>query len=165
LSQAIRIRPADPSDVPQIYAYIVELAEYERAPDKVFGTPDLLADALFGSDPSAEALIAEIDGAAVGMAVFYRTFSTWECRPGIWLEDLYVPVAQRRAGIGAALLSELARITVQRGCVRLEWVALNWNAPALDFYEKLGAGRLEDWNVHRLEGDALARVAQGPVAR
>jgi GNAT superfamily N-acetyltransferase len=165
LSQAIRIRPAGPSDVPQIYAFIVELAEYERSADQVFGTPELLAESLFGPQPAAEALIAELEGAAAGMAVFYRTFSTWECRPGIWLEDLYVPVARRRSGVGAALLSELARITVERGCVRLEWVALNWNAPALDFYEKLGAGRLEEWNVHRLEGQALTRVAEGPVAR
>jgi GNAT superfamily N-acetyltransferase len=160
LSSAVHIRDAEREDVELIYAWIVELADYERARDHVTGTPELLAEAVFGRSPWAEALIAELDGRPAGFALFYPTFSTWECRPGIWLEDLYVPQAQRRAGVGRALLSHLSRLAVQRGCARLEWAALEWNTPALDFYERLGAERLEEWRVHRLNGDALERVAR-----
>jgi GNAT superfamily N-acetyltransferase len=155
------IRPATADDVEQIYAFIVELAEYERAPEQVTGTPALLADALFGPEPSAEALVAQRDGQTIGMAVFHGTFSTWECRPGIWLEDLFVPPRFRRGGVGGALLARLAAITVERGRTRLEWNALDWNDPALSFYEQLGAQRLSEWELHRLDGDALARVAAG----
>ncbi|HET8977878.1 MAG TPA: GNAT family N-acetyltransferase [Solirubrobacteraceae bacterium] len=157
----VRIRPATPDDVDLIYAFIVELAEYERAPEEVTGTPELLAESLFGAAPSAEALIAELDGTPAGFAVFHGTFSTWECRPGIWLEDLYVPERFRRAGIGRALLRHLAAVTVERGCTRLEWTALDWNTPALAFYEGLGASRLSAWELHRLDGEALRRVAAG----
>ena len=90
--------------------------------------------------------------------MFHGTFSTWECRPGIWLEDLYVPPEHRRAGVGGVLLAHLARLTVERGCTRLEWNALDWNTPALDFYERVGAPRLSDWELHRLDG-ALQRSA------
>jgi GNAT superfamily N-acetyltransferase len=166
LGVELRIRDARREDVGLIYGWIVELAEYERAPDQVRGTPELLEDALFGPRPSAEALIAETraDGGGwqpAGFAVFHSTFSTWECRPGIWLEDLYIPPAGRRAGVGGALLSHLAGITVARGHTRLEWAALDWNTPALDFYVKIGAARLDEWKVHRLDGEALARVAGG----
>jgi GNAT superfamily N-acetyltransferase len=170
LSVELRIRDARREDVGLIYGWIVELAEYERAPDDVHGTPELLEDALFGPRPSAEALIAETrddEGPwqPAGFAVFYPTFSTWECRPGIWLEDLYIPPAGRRAGVGGALLSHLAAITVARGYTRLEWAALDWNTPALDFYDKIGAARLNEWKIHRLDGDALARVAGGAGSR
>jgi GNAT superfamily N-acetyltransferase len=157
----VAIRPARPADVELIYALIVELATYERAPDQVVGTPEMLAHALFGPRASAEALIAELAGRPVAFALFHGTFSTWECRPGIWLEDLYVPPEHRRHGIGRALLAELARITIERGCARLEWTALEWNTPALDFYARLGARRLSDWDNHRLDGEALRRVADG----
>ena len=142
---------------------IVELAEYERAPGQVRGNPGLLREALFGERPTAEALIAELDGRPAGLALFHGTFSTWECRPGIWLEDLYVPPAQRRAGVGGALIAHLARFTVQRGYTRLQWAALDWNRMALDFYDKLGATRLHEWKIHRLDGDALVRVAAVPA--
>ena len=161
MSAGVRIRAAEPPDVRQMFAWVVELAEYERARDQVTGTPALLEHALFGSRPTAEALIAELDGEPVGFALFHGSFSTWECRPGLWLEDLYVPPRHRRAGVGAALLAELAAITVQRGCTRLEWAALDWNAPALQFYEKLGAKRLAEWDIHRLDGAGLTRVARG----
>jgi GNAT superfamily N-acetyltransferase len=161
LSGPVRIRAAERTDVEQIFAWIRELAEYERAPDAVTGSPELLREALFGERPVAEAVMAELDGSAVGFAVFHSTFSTWECRPGIWLEDLYVPEAHRRSGVGLALLSWLARTTLERGCARLEWAALDWNTPALRFYEKLGATRLHDWDMHRLDGSTLARVAEG----
>jgi GNAT superfamily N-acetyltransferase len=161
LTAALNIRAARPGDVEQIYAHIVELAEYERSADQVTGTPELLCEALFGEAPSAEAVVAERDGAVVGFALFHGTFSTWECRPGIWLEDLYVPPDERRGGVGGRLLAELARITVERGCARLEWNALDWNDPALSFYAKLGAGRLSEWELHRLDGEDLRRVADG----
>jgi GNAT superfamily N-acetyltransferase len=156
---AVRVRPAESGDVPQIYGFIRELAEYERAPDAVTGTVELLHEALFGAAPSAEALIAEISGAAAGFALFHGTFSTWECRPGLWLEDLYVPPSQRRAGVGGVLLSAVAAVAVERGCARLEWNALDWNDPALRFYATLRARRLSEWELHRLDGEALARVA------
>jgi GNAT superfamily N-acetyltransferase len=168
LSAQVRIREARTDDVGLIFGWIVELAEYERAPEQVRGTPDLLEEALFGADPTAEAVIAEthegdVDWEPAGFALFHLTFSTWECRPGIWLEDLYVPPAQRRAGIGGALIAHLARVTVQRGYTRLQWAALDWNRMALDFYDKIGATRLHEWKIHRLDGDALARVAGGPA--
>jgi GNAT superfamily N-acetyltransferase len=142
-----------------LFSMVVALATYERAPERVAGSPELLSEALFGADPAAEALVAEIDGTAVGFALFYRTFSTWQCRPGIWLEDLFVPEEQRGTGVGFALLRELARITVSRGYTRLEWAALDWNEPALNFYERIEARRLDEWVMHRLDGDALARLA------
>lgn len=142
-----------------IFSMIVELATYERARHAVTGDERLLAQALFGAHPAAEAVIAELGDASVGFAVFHGTFSTWECRPGIWLEDLYVPPEHRRAGVGRALLAHLAATAIQRGCARLEWAALDWNEPALRFYDKLGATRLEQWRMHRLDGAALAHVA------
>lgn len=181
MSVEVSIRDAVRDDIALIFGWILELADYEDAPDQVTGSPELLEDALFGPTPSAEALIAQTradggpdisggggSGASgggagawepVGFALFHGTFSTWECRPGLWLEDLYVPPVHRRAGVGAALLSHLAAITVARGCTRLEWAALDWNEPALNFYEKIGAARLDPWVLHRLDGAALARVA------
>lgn len=179
MDHQVEIRPAEPADVGLIFSLIVELATYERAPEQVTGTSELLERALFGPDPAAEALIAEQlddsaagrsseaggraagghEGEPVGFALFYRSFSTWECRPGIWLEDLYVPPEHRRSGVGGALFAEVAAIAVERGCARLEWAALDWNAPALDFYGKLGAERLSEWLMHRLDGEALERVA------
>jgi len=161
LNPAIRIRDVERSDVEQIFTWIVELAEYERSREAVRGTPELLDRALFGSRPSAEAVVAELDSERAGFALFHGTFSTWECRPGLWLEDLYVPPERRRAGIGGALIAHLAAIALRRGHARLEWAALDWNAPALEFYDKLGATRLPDWRLHRLDGSALARVARG----
>lgn len=159
MSAQVDIRAAEPADVELIFSLVMQLAEYERAPEQVRGTPTLLADALFGDTPSAEAVIAELDGEPVGFALFYTTFSTWECRPGIWLEDLYIPPKHRRGGIGRALIAHLAAIAVSRGCTRLEWTALDWNEPALGFYRKLGAKQLDDWITHRLEGPSLHSAA------
>jgi GNAT superfamily N-acetyltransferase len=158
----VRVREATADDVGLIYSLIVELAEYERGADDVTGTPELLAESLFGTRPAAEAVIAERDGVPVGFALFHGTFSTGECRPGIWLEDLYVSPEHRRGGVGGILLSHVARLTVQRGCTRLEWTALDWNEPALDFYRRVGAARLSPWELHRLDGAALRKVAGGP---
>jgi len=159
LSAGLRIRDAEPGDVELIFSLIVELADYERARDRVVGTPALLWESLFGEDRVAEAVIAEVDGETAGFALWFRTFSSWLCRPGLWLEDLYVSPEQRRGGVGRALLGHVAQIAVQRGYGRVEWSALHWNTPALDFYEALGAERLHEWQVHRLEGEALERVA------
>lgn len=145
-----------------IFSLIVELAGYERAADQVTGTPDMLRESLFPAapgPPAAEALIAELDGSPVGFALLHGTFSTWECRPGIWLEDLYVPPAHRRSGIGGALLARVAEIALERRCARLEWAALDWNAPALEFYARLDARKLDEWVMHRLDGAALRRAA------
>ncbi len=156
---SITVRPAEPGDAEVIYRLIRDLAVYERAPEAVVGTQEMLAHELFGPSPSGEALIAELDGRPVGHALFYRTFSSWECRPGLWLEDIYVAPEHRRHGVGGALLAELARITVERGFTRLEWTALDWNTPALDFYAKLGAERMVGWSDYRLTGEALVDLS------
>ena len=159
MSSDILIRAAGVDDVEFVFSMIVALAEYERSPDSVVGTRELLREALFGRAPSAEAVIAERDDERIGFALFHGTFSTWECRPGIWLEDLFVLPEHRRGGAGEALFRHVARIAVDRGCARLEWVALDWNEPALSFYEKLGAEILSDWLHHRLDGAVLEAFA------
>lgn len=165
MSTPTEVRSAVSGDAAFIHAMIVGLAEYERAREQVTGTVEQLHEALFGADPSAEALIAERDGAPVGMALFYRTFSTWECVPGIWLEDIYVLPEHRRSGadgtpgVGESLLRALAALTIERGYTRLEWVALDWNTPALAFYEKQHAELMDDWLMHRLAGRSLQVMA------
>jgi GNAT superfamily N-acetyltransferase len=154
------VRPATPADVGELHAMIVELAVYEReSPDRVSTTDADLSAALFGPHPAAEALIAEVDGAVAGHAIFYTTYSTWEGE-GIWLEDFFVRPAFRGAGAGAALFTHLARLALERGYHRYEWVALDWNALALDFYQRFGAQRHDDWVLHRLSGAELAAAAQ-----
>jgi GNAT superfamily N-acetyltransferase len=137
---------------------IKQLAEYERAPEQVHGTAQLLTDGLFGPHANAEAVLAELDGIAVGFALFFHTFSTWECRRGLWLEDLFVVPEHRRDGIGRALLARLAAIALEQGCARFEWAALEWNTPALEFYAALGANVLDEWRVLRVDGEALRRL-------
>jgi GNAT superfamily N-acetyltransferase len=161
VSDSLEIRAAREEDAEFIFAMVVELAEYEKAPEMVHGNAEMLREALFGEHPYAEAIIAEWDGERVGSAVFHHTFSTWECRPGIWLEDLYVRPAHRRHGIGEQMLRHLAKIAVDRGCNRYGWVALDWNTPALEFYEKLGASTLDEWKLHRLADEALTSFAAG----
>ena len=143
-----------------MFSLIVELAEYERAADHVVGSEALLEAALFGRKPMAEALIAEVGGEPAGFALFYPSFSTWQCAPGIWLEDLIVRERFRGAGVGGALMRELASLALQRGCVRLEWAVLDWNASAIGFYDRLGASSVNEWQLRRLDGDALERAAR-----
>jgi GNAT superfamily N-acetyltransferase len=156
---SVTVRPAEASDVDLLYSLIVALAEYEQAPDQVVGTPELLHRWLFGDEPAAEALIAEVDGVPAGFALFHGTFSTWECQPGLWLEDLFVLPEQRRFGVGGALLSHVAKVTVDRGYTRLTWTALDWNEMALSFYRKIGATVMDEWTNHRLSGATLQTVA------
>jgi GNAT superfamily N-acetyltransferase len=154
------IRAATEDDVQVIHDLICELATYEKLRDEVVGTPADLRESLFARR-DAEALIVEAEGETVGYAIFYTTFSTFECRSGIWLEDLYVKPEHRRGGVGRKVLEHLAGIALERGHVRLEWVALDWNEPALGFYRKLGAATLDDWLIHRLESDGIRTLAAG----
>lgn len=154
------IRFARPDDVATILGFVRELAEFEAAAPEVVATEAMLAEALFGAHPAAEALIAEVGGAPIGMAVFYHNFSTWTGVRGIWLDDLYVTPAARGAGAGKALLVHLAGIAVDRGCARFEWWVLDWNARAIDFYRACGAEAMDEWTVQRVAGDALLRLAK-----
>ena len=158
---AVSIKPARPGDVPLILAMVRELAEYERLADRVVATEDALEKHLFGAKPAAEAVIARDGDDPVGFALFYTTFSTFLAQAGIWLEDLFVRPEHRARGAGKALLRHLARVAVDRGYGRLEWAALDWNEPALGFYRNLGAEQIGDWITHRLDGDAIIRLANG----
>lgn len=156
----VEIRPAQPRDVPVILRLIRALAEYERLLDQVSATEAALHESLFGARPYAEALLAWRGDEAAGFALYFHNYSTFLAKPGIYLEDLFVQPAHREHGIGKALLAELARIAVARGCGRLEWAVLDWNAPAIAFYESLGARPLKEWIVNRLSGDALQALAR-----
>jgi GNAT superfamily N-acetyltransferase len=155
------IRDATETDVPDLIRLVRELAAYEKAPDSATATPELFREALYPSsgDATAYALVAERDGSVVGMAVWFRSFSTWTGRAGVWLEDLFVEPGQRGHGLGKALLVRLAQICVERGWTRLEWAVLDWNAPSIEFYRAQGARELEEWNTYRVDGEALARLA------
>jgi GNAT superfamily N-acetyltransferase len=153
------IRDASRDDIGLILQLIHELAVYERAPDAVEATEELLRDALFGPGAVASALIAEHDGTPAGFALWFRSFSTWTGRPGLYLEDLFVRPEHRGAGHGRALLAELARRCLAMGGARLEWSVLDWNEPAIGFYRSLGATAMAEWTVHRLTGDALLDLA------
>ena len=155
----LTIRPATPADVPTMLGFVRDLAAFEKAPDAVEATEPMLHDALFGAQPAAEALIADLDGHAVGFAIFYLTFSTWTGKRGLWLDDLYIAPEARGQGVGAALLKALAGIAVDRGYARFEWWVLDWNTPAIDFYRAKGAVPLDQWTTQRVEGEALARLA------
>jgi GNAT superfamily N-acetyltransferase len=154
----IRIRRARPPDVPTIVELIRSLAVYERLADECRPDADLLSQHLFGQHPVIEVLIAETEGAAAGFALFFHNYSTFLTKPGLYLEDLFVKPELRGRGIGRALLARLAELAVSRGCGRLEWSVLKWNEPAIGFYERLGAVRLDDWSVYRLSGSALANL-------
>jgi GNAT superfamily N-acetyltransferase len=160
----LMIRPAQPTDSPAIYRLILALAEYERLSQHVVLQPERLHEHLFGPRPYAEALVAEDAGQVVGFALFFHNYSTFLGRPGIYLEDLFVLPEHRGRGHGKALLRDLARLAVQRGCGRLEWSVLNWNEPAIAFYRSLGAVPMDEWSVYRLSGDALARLGHEQVS-
>ena len=155
----LTIRPAEPSDIPQILQFVHELAVYEKEPDAVEATEDDMQRALFGDGANVFGLIAELDATPVGFAVYFFNFSTWLGRNGIYLEDLYVRPETRGNGVGKALLQELAKIAVAKNCGRVEWSVRNWNEPAIQFYRSIGAGPQDEWTVYRLTGEALQSFA------
>jgi GNAT superfamily N-acetyltransferase len=157
----LAIRPATPADLPLIAELIRALAEYEKLADEVRFDEATLGEKLFGPRPYAEVLIGEVGGEAMGFALFFHNFSTFEGRPGIYLEDLFVRPEARGKGLGKALLAELARLAVERGCARFEWWVLDWNAPAIGFYKSIGARPMDEWTVMRVDGAALAALAEG----
>ena len=155
----LSIRPATPDDVPLIRQLIAELADYERLAHAAVATDDDLRAQLFGERPAAEVLIGELDGEPAGFALFFHNFSTFLGKRGLYLEDLFVRPAARGAGLGKHLMAALARIAVQRDCGRFEWSVLDWNAPAIGFYRRIGAVGMDEWTVQRLEGEALHALA------
>jgi GNAT superfamily N-acetyltransferase len=154
-----QIRPAGVEDVPVILELIHDLAAYERAPHEVTATEEQLIDVLFGERPAAEVLLVFEGESPVGFAVYFYNFSTWLGRPGLYLEDLFVKPEKRGKGYGRALLVELAKIAHDRGCGRMEWAVLNWNEPAIKFYQALGAKPMDEWTVFRLTRDEIAKLA------
>lgn len=158
-SPLLSIRPATIDDVPLIRALIAELAEYERLADAAVATDTDLRAQLFGPAPAAEVLIGEVDGEPAGFALFFHNFSTFLGKRGLYLEDLFVRPAARGVGLGKHLMAALARIAVQRDCGRFEWSVLDWNAPAIGFYRRIGAVGMDEWTVQRLEGEALHALA------
>jgi len=156
---SVKTRFAEPSDLPVIAQFIRNLAEYERLVHEVRFDEAVLGDRLFGARSYAEVLIGEIDGMPQGFALFFHNFSTFEGKPGVYLEDLFVRPEARGSGMGKALLSALAQIAVERDCARLEWSVLDWNDPAIQFYKKLGAKPMDEWTVFRVDGAALADLA------
>ena len=155
----VSIRSATPADLPLIAQFIRDLAAYEKLADEVRFDEATLGEKLFGPRPYAEVLIGEVDGKPQGFALFFHNFSTFEGRPGIYLEDLFVRTEARGSGLGKALLTHLAALCTARDCARLEWSVLDWNAPAIGFYQSLGAKLMDEWTVMRVDGDALTSLA------
>ena len=155
----VSIRSATPADLPLIAQFIRDLADYEKLAHEVRFDKAKLGEKLFGSRPYAEVVIGEIDGTPQGFALFFHNFSTFEGRPGIYLEDLFVRPEARGSGLGKALLAHLAGLVVERDCARLEWSVLDWNAPAIGFYQSLGAKLMDEWTVMRVDGEALTALA------
>lgn len=154
------IRFAKEGDLPLILEFIRELAEYEKLLDEVVATEEKLRDTLFGSESYAEVVIGEYEFEPAGFALFFHNYSTFLAKPGIYLEDLFVRPAFRGKGFGKTLLRYLAKLAVERDCGRLEWAVLDWNDPAIKFYESLDARPLDDWTVFRLTGEPLEQLAE-----
>lgn len=157
----VHIVSARLEDVPIILELIRGLGEYERLSDEIVATEDGLRKWLFGERPAAEVVLAYVDTTVAGFALFFHNFSTFLGRPGLYLEDLFVKPEWRGRGIGQRLLVHLASLAVERGCGRMEWTVLDWNEPALRFYERMGARVMKEWKLCRLTGDGLERVAAG----
>ena len=160
MSTDINIRLATPQDVPTILKFIQGLAEYEKLADQVVATEEKLEQTLFGDKRYAEVVIAEYNQQAAGFALFFHNYSTCLAKPGIYLEDLFVLPDFRGKGLGKVLLSYLAKLAVERDCGRLEWSVLDWNQPAIDFYQAQGATMLHDWRINRVTGENLKALAQ-----
>ena len=157
---SITIRDAVPADASQILTFITELARYEKAEHEVLATVETIESSLFGPDSTTQALICEREGQPIGFAVYFYNYSTWLGCNGIYLEDLYVTPNSRGSGAGKALLKYLAKKAVDEGCERLEWIVLDWNTPAIEFYESFGAKAQNEWIDYRLTGDALKAFAE-----
>jgi GNAT superfamily N-acetyltransferase len=161
VSAEVRVEAATSEDVPVLLQLIQALADYERMSGEVVATESALRETLFGAAPRAEAVLARVAHEAVGFALWFHNYSTFLGRPGLYLEDLFVVPEWRNRGVGSALLRHLARIAVERGCGRMEWSVLDWNEPAIAFYQRVGARPLDQWTVYRLTGSDLARFASG----
>jgi GNAT superfamily N-acetyltransferase len=159
IKAGIHIRPATREDVPLILQFIHDLAEYERAPEAAVARPEDLLRYGFGPEPKFRVVIAEWNGQPAGFALFFNNFSTWQGRPGLFLEDLFVRPEFRGQGIGKALLVHLAQIAIREDCGRFVWQVLDWNTPSIDFYKSLGAKVLDEWLTMRVEGEALQKLA------
>ncbi len=155
----IRIRPAVKADCALVLSFITELALYEKLAHEVVATVEILEESLFGAKPYAEVLIAELDGQAVGYALFFYSFSTFLGRPGIYLEDIYVTPTKRGHGVGKTIMTHIARLAVERKCGRFEWSVLDWNEPSIQFYRSIGAVSMDGWTVQRVTGQALFDLA------
>ncbi|WP_414441967.1 N-acetyltransferase family protein [Burkholderia sp. 22PA0106] len=158
---ALTIRPATAADAPLILRFIIELAIYEKAEDQVAATADTIRASLFGAPSPAKALICELDGRPVGYAVYFFSYSTWQAKSGLYLEDLYVSPDARGVGAGKRLLQYLAGVALENGCGRFEWSVLDWNEPAIAFYRSIGAEPQDEWVRYRLEGDGIRALAKG----
>ena len=156
----INIRPATPADVETLFELIQALAEYEKLSHTVVGTPESLREHLFGDKPYAEAIVAEWEEQKAGFALFFHNYSTFLTKPGLYLEDLFVLPEYRQRGIGKAMLIYLAKLGLARGVGRFEWSVLDWNEPAIAFYQKMGAQVLEDWRICRVSGENLSQLAR-----
>ncbi|MDP5134710.1 GNAT family N-acetyltransferase [Rheinheimera baltica] len=156
----IRLRLAEIHDVPAILNFIQGLAKYEKLSDQVVATEEKLTQTLFGDKRFAEVVIAEYQHQAAGFALFFHNYSTFLAKPGIYLEDLFVLTEYRGKGLGKALLSHLAKLAIERDCGRLEWSVLDWNQPAIDFYQAQGASMLHDWRINRVTGEQLIALAK-----
>jgi GNAT superfamily N-acetyltransferase len=157
---AIQIDPATQQDIPQILAFIRGLAEYEKLAHQCVATEESLRETLFGKRAYAEVLIARVEGMPVGFALFFHNYSTFLAKPGIYLEDVFVPVEHRGKGIGKALMKRVAQIAVERDCGRFEWSVLDWNEPAIQFYKRIGATVMDDWRICRLNPDQMKQLAE-----
>ena len=157
----IELRSATPADIPHILAFIRELAEYEKLAHEAVATAEDMTEQLFGPQPAAEVVMAEVDGQPAGFALFFHNFSTFKGQRGLYLEDLFVRPQYRGLGLGTQLMMHLAQLAVARGCGRFEWSVLDWNTPAIRFYRSLGAVGLEEWTVQRVTDDALQALAHG----
>ena len=156
----LNIRKATPRDIPLILEFIRELAEYERLLEQAVATPEDLQRDGFSSEPKFDAEIAEWKGEPAGFALWFYNYSTFQGKPGIYLEDLYVRPRFRKKGIGKALLVHLARVAVEQGCGRYQWQVLDWNTPSIEFYESLGAKVMKEWLTMRVSGDSLQRLGE-----